>query len=148
MVFETAKSSMSVVSNTLTTLIHDLTKLRVATRVGKGSQSILNNVGKLVKKVPLAGNVVAYVFRQTGKGFVIVTTTADNLVNNAGHVVRDVITGANDVTVLTVDTVNPFKGKKSMKKRSSIKKRSSMKKRSYMKSRKNRTHKNKTRKNK
>ena len=141
MVFETAKSSMSVVSNTLTTLIHDLTKLRVATRVGKGSQSILNNVGKLVKKVPLAGNVVAYVFRQTGKGFVIVTTTADNLVNNAGHVVRDVITGAKDVTVLTVDTVNPFKGKKSMKKRSYMKSRN-------MKSRKNRTHKNKTRKNK
>ena len=140
MVFETTKSSVSVVSSTLTTLIHDLTKLRVATRIGEGSKSILNNVGKLVGKVPLAGNVVAYVFRQTGKGFVIVTTTADNLVNNAGHVIRDVITGAKDVTILTIDTINPFKSKKSMKKRN-------MKSRN-MKSRKNNTRRNKTRRNK
>ena len=80
--------------------------MRVAGRVGKGTKSALNTVGKLTGKIPLAGGLFMYIFKQTGKGVVIVTTTADNLVDRAGNVVSDVVNGVKDLSILTLNTLS------------------------------------------
>ena len=47
-----------------------------------------------------------YIFKQTGKGVIIVTTTADNLVDRAGNVVGDVLNGVKDLSILTLNTLS------------------------------------------
>ena len=46
-----------------------------------------------------------YIFKQTGKGVIIVTTTADNLVDRAGNIVNDVVSGVKDLSILTLNTL-------------------------------------------
>ena len=86
-------------------MIKNITGLRVAGRVGKGTKKILNDVGKLTGKIPLAGGLIMYIFKQTGKGVIIVTTTADNLVDSAGNIVNDVVSGVKDLSILTLNTL-------------------------------------------
>ena len=101
----TTKKGISYLSNTLKNMIKNITGLRVAGRVGKGTKKILNDVGKLTGKIPLAGGLIMYIFKQTGKGVIIVTTTADNLVDRAGNIVNDVVSGVKDLSILTLNTL-------------------------------------------
>ena len=94
----TTKKGISYLSNTLKNMIKNITGLRVAGRVGKGTKKVLNDVGKLTGKIPLAGGLIMYIFKQTGKGVIIVTTTADNLVD-------DVVSGVKDLSILTLNTL-------------------------------------------
>merc|ERR1711871_586181 len=101
----TTKKGISYLSNTLKNMIKNITGLRVAGRVGKGTKKVLNDVGKLTGKIPLAGGLIMYIFKQTGKGVIIVTTTADNLVDRAGNIVNDVVSGVKDLSILTLNTL-------------------------------------------
>ena len=105
MAITTTKKGISYLSNTLKNMIKNITGLRVAGRVGKGTKKILNDVGKLTGKIPLAGGLIMYIFKQTGKGVIIVTTTADNLVDRAGNIVNDVVSGVKDLSILTLNTL-------------------------------------------
>jgi len=101
----TTKKGITYLSNTLKSMIKNITGLKVAGRVGKGTKSVLSTVGKLTGKIPLAGGLIMYIFKQTGKGVIIVTTTADNLVDRAGNVVGDVLNGVKDLSILTLNTL-------------------------------------------
>uniref|UniRef100_A0A6C0CMK6 Uncharacterized protein n=1 Tax=viral metagenome TaxID=1070528 RepID=A0A6C0CMK6_9ZZZZ len=101
----TTKKGISYLSNTLKNMIKNITGLKVAGRVGKGTKKVLNDVGKLTGKIPLAGGLIMYIFKQTGKGVIIVTTTADNLVDRAGNIVNDVVSGVKDLSILTLNTL-------------------------------------------
>ena len=105
MAITTTKKGISYLSNTLKNMIKNITGLRVAGRVGKGTKKVLNDVGKLTGKIPLAGGLIMYIFKQTGKGVIIVTTTADNLVDSAGNIVNDVVSGVKDLSILTLNTL-------------------------------------------
>jgi len=104
MVVGTTKNVVNNISFSLKKIIKDITGLRVISTVGKGANKSLNNLGKFVGKVPLGGKVVGYMFKQSGKGIVIVATTADNLINNAGNIAIDVLSKTRDLTVLTLNT--------------------------------------------
>lgn len=102
----TTKKGITYLSNTLKNMIKNITGLKVAGSVGKGTKTILSSVGKLTGKIPLAGGLIMYIFKQTGKGVIIVTTTADNLVDRAGNVVGDVLNGVKDLSILTLNTLS------------------------------------------
>lgn len=106
MIVKSSKKGLTYLSSTLKSMIKSITGMRVAGRVGKGTKSALNTVGKLTGKIPLAGGLIMYIFKQTGKGVVIVTTTADNLVDRAGNVVSDVVNGVKDLSILTLNTLS------------------------------------------
>ena len=80
MVVGTTKNVVNNISFSLKKIIKDITGLRVISTVGKGANKSLNNLGKFVGKVPLGGKVIGYVFKQSGKGVVIVATTSYNLI--------------------------------------------------------------------
>ncbi|MAR51061.1 MAG: hypothetical protein CML42_08035 [Rhodobacteraceae bacterium] len=106
MVIKSSKKGLTYLSSTIKSMIKNITGMKVAGRIGKGTKSALNSVGKLTGKIPLAGGLIMYIFKQTGKGVVIVTTTADNLVDRAGNIVSDVVNGVKDLSVLTLNTLS------------------------------------------
>mgnify|MGYP003973754695 FL=1 len=106
MVIKSSKKGLTYLSSTIKSMIKNITGLRVAGRVGKGTKSALNTVGKLTGKIPLAGGLIMYIFKQTGKGVVIVTTTADNLVDRTGNIATDVVNGVKDISILTLNTLS------------------------------------------
>ena len=65
----------------------------------------MKRLGKFVARIPIAGGLFAYVFVQTGKGLVIITTTADKLVNSSGKIVISALGGAEKLSVWTLDTI-------------------------------------------
>ena len=91
-------SSLSVVSG--------ITGANLVNKVGKKSQKVLNNLGKFVARIPIAGGLFAYVFVQTGKGLVIITTTADKLVDSSGKIINSALNGAGDLSVWVLDTIS------------------------------------------
>ena len=106
MVIKSSKKGLIYLSSTIKSMIKNITGLRVAGRIGKGTKSVLNTVGKLTGKIPLAGGLIMYIFKQTGKGVVIVMTTADNLVDRAGNITTDVVNGVKDISILTLNTLS------------------------------------------
>ena len=116
------KNVLTGASNGLKALIKSITGTKVFSKIGKGASSSLNNLGRYAGKVPLGGKVVGYMFKQSGKGIVIVATTSDNLINSAGNIVVDVLEKTKDLSVLTLNTakgglvrVNPFSRKRKSK---------------------------------
>ena len=119
-----SKVGLKKVVNTLDGVVKSLTGSNIVNKViGKSSQKVLNNLGKFVIKIPLAGGIFAYVFVQAGKGIVILTTTVDKLVDSSGKIASAALLGAGDLSVWALDTitgatnkiVNKVKGKKSRK---------------------------------
>lgn len=119
-----SKVGLKKVVNTLDGVVKSLTGSNIANKViGKSSQKVLNNLGKFVIKIPLAGGIFAYVFVQAGKGIVILTTTVDKLVDSSGKIVSAALLGAGDLSVWALDTItgatkkviNKVRGKKSRK---------------------------------
>jgi hypothetical protein len=111
MVLEVVQDVTVTMGNTIQKLIRDLTGLNVASTLGVASKEVLGSAGQFLGKIPLAGGIFAYVFKQVGKGIVIVTTTADNLVDDAGKIVNRVVESAKDLVVLSLETIGESVGK-------------------------------------
>lgn len=100
-----SKVGLKKVVNTLNSVVKTITGSNVVNKlIGKSSQKVLNNLGKFVVKIPLAGGIFAYVFVQAGKGIVILTTTVDKLVDSSGKIVSTALLGAGDLSVWALDT--------------------------------------------
>jgi len=89
----------------INSLVSGVTTSNVVGNVGKKSQDILKKLGKFVTKIPLAGGLFAYVFVQTGKGLVIITTTIDKLVDSSGKIITSALSGAGQLSIWTLDTI-------------------------------------------
>ena len=106
MVLITTGKIVNSLSTSVRKIVKDLTGFNLGKRISKVTSATLNNIGKLVKKVPIAGGIVAYVFRHSSKGVTIVLTSADNLVSKSGKVVNKVFKGATDIAVYSLNTVS------------------------------------------
>ena len=101
-----SKVGLKKVVTTLNSVVKGLTGSKVLNKIiGKSSQKVLNNLGKFVVRIPLAGGIFAYVFVQAGKGIVILTTTVDKLVDSSGKIVSSALLGAGDLSVWALDTI-------------------------------------------
>lgn len=102
-----SKVGLKKVVSTLNSVVKTITGSNVVNKlIGKSSQKVLNNLGKFVVKIPLAGGIFAYVFVQAGKGIVILTTTVDKLVDSSGKIVSTALLGAGDLSVWALDTLS------------------------------------------
>ena len=106
MVLITTGKIVNNLSTSVRKIVKDLTGFNLGKRISKVTSSTLNNIGTLVKKVPVAGGIVAYVFRHSSKGVTIVLSSADNLVSKSGKVVNKVFKGATDIAVYSLNTVS------------------------------------------
>ena len=101
-----SKVGLKKVVSTLNGVVKNLTGSKIVNKIiGKSSQKVLNNLGKFVIRIPLAGGVFAYVFVQAGKGIVILTTTVDRLVDSSGKIISTALLGAADLSVWALDTI-------------------------------------------
>lgn len=106
MLFKTGKTGVKSLVNLLNSAVKGVTSQNLINKViGKNANKLLNKLGKFVARIPLAGGLFAYVFVQTGKGLVIITTTADKLVDSSGKVVISALGGAKNLSVWTLDTI-------------------------------------------
>ncbi len=106
MVLITTGKIVNSLSTNVRKIVKDLTGFNLGKRISKVTSATLNNIGTLVKKVPVAGGIVAYVFRHSSKGVTIVLTSADNLVSKSGKIVNKVFKGATDIAVYSLNTVS------------------------------------------
>jgi len=121
----------------INSMVTGVTGSNLVGRAGKKSQNILKKLGKFVTRIPLAGGLFAYIFVQTGKGLVIITTTADKLVDSSGKIITTSLKGAGKLSIWTLDTikgvakkvVSGLSGKTARKKRKKRKKRKRTRKR-------------------
>lgn len=101
-----SKVGLKKVVNTLNGVVKTITGSNVVNKIiGKSSQKVLNNLGRFIVKIPLAGGIFAYVFVQAGKGIVIITTTVDKLVDSSGKIISTTLLGAGDLSVWALDTI-------------------------------------------
>lgn len=100
------KKGIRTVVKSLSKVVSGITGANLVNKVGKKSQKVLNNLGKFVARIPIAGGLFAYVFVQTGKGLVIITTTADKLVDSSGKIINSALNGAGDLSVWVLDTIS------------------------------------------
>lgn len=102
----TGKKSIRSLVKSINSVVTGVTGASLVNKVGKKSQKVLNNLGRFVTKIPIAGGLFAYVFVQTGKGLVIVTTTADKLVDSSGKIIASTLSGAGNLSVWVLDTIS------------------------------------------
>lgn len=106
MLIKTGKTGVKSLVNVLNSAVKGVTSQNLINKViGKNANKLLKKLGKFVARIPLAGGLFAYVFVQTGKGLVIITTTADKLVDSSGKVVITALGGAKNLSVWTLDTI-------------------------------------------
>tara|TARA_B100000900_G_C20327738_1_gene612876 strand:+ start:161 stop:589 length:429 start_codon:yes stop_codon:yes gene_type:complete len=106
MLIKTGKTGVKSLVNVLNSAVKGVTSQNLINKViGKNANKLLKKLGKFVARIPLAGGLFAYVFVQTGKGLVIITTTADKLVDSSGKVVVTALGGAKNLSVWTLDTI-------------------------------------------
>ena len=102
----TGKKGIRSLVKSINSVVTGVTGASLVNKVGKKSQKVLNNLGRFVTKIPIAGGLFAYVFVQTGKGLVIVTTTADKLVDSSGKIIASTLNGAGNLSVWVLDTIS------------------------------------------
>lgn len=102
----TGKKGIRSLVKSINSVVTGVTGASLVNKVGKKSQKVLNNLGRFVTKIPIAGGLFAYVFVQTGKGLVIVTTTADKLVDSSGKIIASTLSGAGNLSVWVLDTIS------------------------------------------
>ena len=100
-----SKKSIKGLVSLINSLVSGVTSSNVVGNVGKKSQKIFKKLGKFVTRIPLAGGLFAYVFVQTGKGLVIITTTTDKLVDSSGKIITSALSGAGELSIWTLDTI-------------------------------------------
>ena len=137
----TGKKGIRSLVKSINSVVTGVTGASLVNKVGKKSQKVLNNLGRFVTKIPIAGGLFAYVFVQTGKGLVIVTTTADKLVDSSGKIIASTLSGAGNLSVWVLDTISG--ATKKVAKTLTLKKRRKRRRRRRRKTKRNR----KTRKN-
>lgn len=104
MVVQNVIDIVKVTSDTITNLVKEITGMRVAKKVSGGLKGITDTSAKLVKKVPIAGGVVMYVFKQSGKGFIVLGKRVDETVKTLGDLTNTVVGTAEDTIVWTLVT--------------------------------------------
>ena len=117
MVLITTGKIVNKLSKTVRKLVKDFTGLNLGKRISNVTSGTLRNLGTLVKKVTLAGNIVAYVFKHSSRGVTVVLTSADNLVGKTGQIVNTVFKGATDIAVYSLNTVSNTIGISTQKRR-------------------------------
>ena len=137
----TGKKGIRSLVKSINSVVTGVTGASLVNKVGKKSQKVLNNLGRFVTKIPIAGGLFAYVFVQTGQGLVIVTTTADKLVDSSGKIIASTLSGAGNLSVWVLDTISG--ATKKVAKTLTLKKRRKRRRRRRRKTKRNR----KTRKN-
>jgi len=100
------KKILSSVSSDIKSLIKAVTGFKVVSKISKPATFSLNSLGKFVGKVPIGGKAVGYVFKQSGKGVVIVATTSDNLIDKTGNIAIEILNKSKDLTFLTLNTAS------------------------------------------
>ena len=100
-----SKTGIKGIAKMLNLAVRGVTGSKLINKVGKESESILKKLGKFVARIPIAGGLFAYIFVQTGKGLVIITTTADKLVDSSGKIIVSALGGAEKLSVWTLDTI-------------------------------------------
>lgn len=106
MLFKTGKTGVKSLVNLLNSAVKGVTSQNLINKViGKNANKLLKKLGKFVARIPLAGGLFAYVFVQTGKGLVIITTTADKLVDSSGKIITSALSGAGKLSIWTLDTI-------------------------------------------
>lgn len=106
MLFKTGKTGVKSLVNILNSAVKGVTSKNLINKIiGKNANKLLKKLGRFVARIPLAGGLFAYVFVQSGKGLVIITTTADRLVDSSGKVVITALGGAKKLSVWTLDTI-------------------------------------------
>jgi hypothetical protein len=106
MPFRTTGSIVHNLTRSVRNLVKDLTGLKLGKRVSNITGGTLKHLGSFSKKIPLAGGIFAYVFKHSSKGVTIVLTSADGLVSKTGKVVNNVVKGASDIAVYSLNTVS------------------------------------------
>ena len=137
MVFKISKKGIKSIVDMLNLAVHGVTGSKLISKVGKESDAILKKLGKFVARIPIAGGLFAYIFVQTGKGLVIITTTADKLVDSGGKIIVTALGGAEKLSVWTLDTikgvatkvVGTFTRRRKRKNKRGAKKKGTMRKR-------------------
>ena len=105
MVLKMSKKGIKNLVNMLNLAVKGVTGSKLINQVGKETDRVLKRIGKFVARIPIAGGLFAYVFVQTGKGLVIITTTADKLVDSSGKIIISALSGAEKMSVWTLDTI-------------------------------------------
>lgn len=95
---------VKITGETITGLVKELTGMRVVEKVTGGLKGITDTSAKLVKKVPIAGGVVMYVFKQGGKGILVLGKRVDKTVKTLGDLTNTVVGTAEDTIVWTLVT--------------------------------------------
>lgn len=95
---------VKITGETITGLVKDLTGMRVVEKVSGGLKGITDTSAKLVKKVPIAGGVVMYVFKQGGKGILVLGKRVDKSIKTLGDLTNTVVGTAGDTIVWTLVT--------------------------------------------
>ena len=98
-------STVKVLNSTVKKMIKKLTGKPFRGTIGVVSKTAIKRSTPFLQKIPMAGNMVVYIFRKGEKGFYIALTTADNMVDSAGNIVTSVMDGATDLVVLSLNTV-------------------------------------------
>jgi hypothetical protein len=95
---------VKITGETITGLVKDLTGMRVVEKVSGGLKGVSDTSAKLVKKVPIAGGVVMYVFKQGGKGILVLGKRVDKSIKILGDLTNTVVGTAQDTIVWTLVT--------------------------------------------
>lgn len=96
---------MKGLNTTIKRLVKSITGKPFRGTIGIVSKEVINRTTPFVYKIPIAGNKMVYIFKNGNKGFYMVLTKLDNIVDSAGNVVTTVLDSATDLTVLTIDMV-------------------------------------------
>ena len=80
----------------------EITSTKIISRVGGLGIKVANDLGKVVKVVPILGQPVAYVVKGSGRGVYYVVTTVGHIVGKGIRTVGKVGHGATDLVVFTI----------------------------------------------
>lgn len=104
MVFGEVEDIVKITGETITGLVSELTGMKIVEKIAGGLQGITNQGAKLVKEVPIAGGLAMYVFKQGGKGFVVLGKKVDEAIETLGDLANTVVGTAQDTLVFILET--------------------------------------------
>jgi hypothetical protein len=90
-------------NNSLKHIVRKLTGKPFRGTIGVVSKKVLNKTTPFIGKIPIAGNLIVYLFKKSNKALYIVLTTADNIVDSGGNVITSAMDGVSDLTVLVLN---------------------------------------------
>ena len=94
---------MKGLNTTIKRLVKSITGKPFRGTIGIVSKEVINRTTPFVYKIPIAGNLMVYLFKKSNKALYIVLTTADNMVDSGGNVITSAMDGATDLTVLVLN---------------------------------------------